>query len=84
MTVCANLAHLASDEGAEDGWGMDFVFSIDTASGRVLDVRPHGDTTRAKPRVTACVHRLLAGYPLVPGGDAPSAITLSFTNRYVR
>jgi serine/threonine-protein kinase len=84
MTACANLAHLAADEGAEDGWGMDFVFSIDTASGRVLDVRPHGDTTRAKPRVTACVHRLLAGYPLVPSGDAPSAITLSFTNRYVR
>jgi serine/threonine protein kinase len=83
IEACANLAIVPPGEGVHDGWGMDFDLTLDPSSGRVLRVEPRGDTTRAKPGMVGCIRRTLLGQPAVPNGDAPSEITVSFTNRYV-
>ncbi len=84
INVCANIGRVRVGEGAEDHWGMEYDVSLDTSTGRVIMVQPHGDTTSEKPGVVMCMRALLRGFVLVPNGSAPSSITLSFTNTYIR
>jgi hypothetical protein len=80
---CANGARPAPDEGNESGWSMDFVLQLDPSSGAVTTVTPHGDTTRAKVALVACVRALLQGRTLV-SADPPADIEVDFMNRYVQ
>jgi hypothetical protein len=84
IEACANSAVVPAGEGSYDGWGMDFDVTLEPSTGQVTRVAPRGDTTRSKPRLVGCMRAALFGQTLVTGGESPSAITLSFNNRYAR
>lgn len=83
LSRCASATYIPPNEGADDHWGMDFVFSLDSSSGAITAANPRGTGLDAYPRLVHCVRSATIGRTLV-NENIPSEITVFFRNRYAR